>query len=130
MLKLFFNTVTLLMERLWQQRKITFILWTLATGVLFGFCCYILSQVLATQIGLSPAIAIMAYVFIAGEILIALIAVDKFEKFKRPFLHLTPVGQNVLDVLMRKENHIILLSIAVMIVGSLLLPKIMKKTSR
>jgi hypothetical protein len=114
------------MDRTERLKKMQCIFWSSVLAILFGVLCYIFFQFFSRQIGSPPAIAIMSYIFIAGEVLIVLVAIDKFEGIKKTFINPSTIIQDVLEVLLKKENRAIVMTLSIFIIASFLIPKLRK----
>ena len=106
-----------------DRRKTKLFFWAFLIAVVLGALCWTSYFFISTHIGASASLAITTYVFIASEILLAFIVMDKYEKINKPAIDTSVILQNAFHHAMKKENIMSVATISVLAIASFMLFK-------
>lgn len=106
-----------------DRSKTKLFFWAFLIAIILGALCYTSYFFINTHIGSSASLAITTYVFIAGEILLAFIVMDKYEKLSNPPIDTSVILQSAFQHVMKKENIMSVATISVLAIASFMLFK-------
>ena len=97
--------------------------WAFVIAIILGISCCLSYFFINNYIGRSASLAITIYVFIASEILLAFIVMDKYEHLSKPSIDTSVMLQNALQHVMKKENIMSVATISILAIASFMLFK-------
>ena len=127
MMKLLIKALMLLMTRKidkkTDKRKIKLFFWSFISAIVYGALCYTFFFFINTYANASASFAIVTYVFIAGEILLAFVVMNRYEQLDHD-THNNPILiQETLHYITKKENILSFTTISVLAIASFMLFK-------